>query len=238
MTREVLLLGDRALDGGFEAYAALIERRAAYEPVAYLTGQRAFWSLDLAVTADVLIPRPDSETLIEAALALAPDAARILDLGTGSGALLLAALVDRPHAFGIGVDRSTAAAAVAHANAVAHGLANRSAFVVGDWGNALDARFDLVLANPPYVRDDAPLAPGLAHEPAGALFAGADGLNAYRAFVPDLARLLAPSGVALVEIGHDQAAPVQAIANAAGLAATIHRDLAGRDRAFAMRAQP
>lgn len=223
----------RAIDA--ERFAALVARRAAHEPVAYLTGHRAFWSLNLAVTPAVLIPRPDSETLIVVALAQAPDARRILDLGTGSGALLLAALIDRPSAFGIGVDRSAAALAVARANAAAHGLADRSAFLVGDWATALTGRFDLILANPPYVRADADLAAGLAYEPAAALFAGNDGLDAYRALIPDLPRLLTPSGLAVVEIGHDQAHPVCALALQAGLSTAIAQDLAGRDRALALR---
>lgn len=237
ITRETLLLGpdDRPVDA--DAYAALIERRRAGEPIAYIVGHRAFWSLDLAVTSNVLIPRPDSETLIEVALVQAPTAAHILDLGTGSGALLLAALVDRPRAFGIGVDRSAAAIAVARGNAAAHELAHRAAFMVGDWAGAFDARFDLVLANPPYVHDAAPLAPGLAYEPASALFAGADGLAAYRALIPHIPRLLTPVGLALVEIGHDQASAVQALADHAGLAASVHRDLAGNDRALALRAK-
>jgi len=223
----------RAIDAG--VFAGLVARRIVNEPVAYITGSCAFWSFDLAVTSDVLIPRPDSETLIEVALRQAPDARRILDLGTGSGALLLAALVDRPHAFGIGVDRSPAALAVARANAAAHGLADRAAFVIGNWATALTCGFDLVLANPPYVRTDAALAPDLAYEPATALFAGEDGLDAYRALIPDLARLLTPSGLAVVEIGHDQAHSVCVMASQAGLSATIAQDLAGRDRALALR---
>jgi len=217
------------------ACAALVERRVRGEPIAYIIGQREFWSLDLCVTPDVLIPRPDSETLIEAAIAaIPPDAApRILDLGTGSGALLLAALVEWPRARGVGVDRSPAALDVAVRNAAGTGLSGRAAFVAGDWAGALVGQWDLILANPPYVRDDAPLDPGVRDfEPAGALFAGADGLDAYRRIVPDLPRLLAPAGVAVVEIGHDQAAAVSALAHAAGLSARVRHDLAGRDRAL------
>lgn len=223
----------RALDR--EVFDALVARRVAGEPIAYLTGKRAFWSLELSVTPAVLIPRPDSETLIEVALRDAPNARRILDLGTGSGALLLAALIDRRHALGIGVDRSHAALAVARDNAANHGLTDRAAFVVGDWAATLTGPFDLILANPPYVRTDADLAPGLAYEPPAALFAGADGLDAYRALIPDLSRLLPPDGFAVVEIGHDQAHSVRAMASQAGLSAAVIQDLAGRDRTLALR---
>ena len=208
VSRETLLLHCGNVEVDQAPFSALIERRARGEPVAYLTGRRGFWSLDLCVTPDVLIPRPDSETLIEAAVAAIPGdgAPRVLDLGTGSGALLLAALSQWPRARGVGVDRSLAALAVARANAAALGLADHTAFVAGDWATAIAGGWDLVLSNPPYVRDDAPLDPGVRDfEPAAGLFAGADGLDAYRRIVPDLPRLLAPGGMAVIEIGHDQA---------------------------------
>ena len=230
----LLLAQDRYIDAA--AFTALVDRRAAGEPVAYITGKREFWSLDLMVTPDVLIPRPDSETLIEAAQAAFGDRApaSILDLGTGSGALLLAALDCWPAAFGVGVDRFEAAARVARGNAMR--LGKRAAFIVGDWATALDARFDLVLANPPYVETQADLARDVRdHEPASALFAGDDGLDAYRVLVPALPALIAADGVALVEIGATQADAVAHMAARAGVPAQLHRDLAGNPRCLALR---
>jgi release factor glutamine methyltransferase len=230
----LLLAQNRDIDAA--AFNALVDRRAAGEPVAYITGEREFWSLDLMVTPDVLIPRPDSETLIEAALAAFAGSApvSILDLGTGSGALLLAALDCWPAAFGVGVDRSEAAARVARGNAQRLGIP--AAFVVGDWATALDARFDLVLANPPYVEAHAELARDVRdHEPASALFAGDDGLDAYRVLVPALPALIADGGAALLEIGATQADAVADLAAQAGLAAHLHRDLAQNPRCLALR---
>lgn len=231
--RETLLLrgGDDAAPSGF---AALVDRRAGGEPIAYILGRRDFWTLSLAVSPAVLIPRPDSETLISVALgACRVPPARILDLGTGSGALLLAALAEWPAATGVGVDRSAAALAVARANGVATGMADRAAWRLADWGEGLDERFGLILANPPYVEAGAPLARDVAdHEPASALFAGPDGLDDYRRLLPQIPELLAPDGRAVVEIGASQAAAVLAIAAAAGLSGTVHRDLGGRDRAI------
>lgn len=228
--RGTLLLGfDRKFD--LQAFEKIVDRRAVGEPVAYLVGKREFWSLDLAVTPAVLIPRPDSETLIEAALAAFRSQAprRILDLGTGSGALLLAALSEWPAATGLGIDISPAALAVAAANAARLGFAPRAAFAVGDWGAGLGERFDLILGNPPYVEDNAAIAADVRdHEPAGALFAGPDGLAEYRRLVPQLPGLLAPTGIAIIEIGCTQAAAVLAIA--APMAGSVRRDLAGRDR--------
>ncbi len=228
----MLQTGDSVVD--VPAYDLLVSRRAAGEPIAYITGRREFWSLDLTVTRDVLIPRPDSETLIEAAVTAIPaDAApRVLDLGTGSGALLLAALAQWPGAWGVGVDRSAAALAVAAGNAARLGFGARAAFAQGDWAEALCGGWDLVLANPPYVRDDATLGPGVREqEPAVALFAGPDGLEAYRRILPDLRRLLGRRGIAIVEIGYDQGQIISTMARAAGLSARLRRDLAGRERA-------
>lgn len=216
------------------AFAALVDRRAAHEPVAYITGTREFWSLDLIVTPAVLIPRPDSETLIEAALASGIKPRTILDLGTGSGALLLAALSEWPAATGLGIDASQAALAVAARNAERLGLAGRARFQPGDWGQGLATRFDLILCNPPYVETGADLAADVRdHEPASALFAGADGLDDYRRLLPQLPGLLSPGGIAIVEIGHTQAAAVGALA--AAFDVEVHRDLAGRDRCLVLR---
>jgi release factor glutamine methyltransferase len=224
-----------------DAYDALIARRAAHEPLALILGRREFWSLDFAVSPATLIPRPESETLIEAALAAFPDRAAVrsvLDLGTGTGCLLLAALSEFPAAFGIGVDRVPAAAALAARNAAALGLADRAAFLAGDWAAALAGRFDLILSNPPYIAttDLAGLMEEVAgHEPPSALDGGADGTDAYRRIVADLPRLLAPGGVAIVELGAGQSQSVAGLAGAAGLRADTRADLAGIPRALVLR---
>jgi release factor glutamine methyltransferase len=222
-------------------FLRLIARRAAHEPVALILGRKEFWSLDLLVSPATLIPRPESETLLEAALAAfagrtAP--ARVLDLGTGTGCLLLAALTEFPEAFGVGIDRNPAAAALARQNAVRLGLGGRSAFLCGDWAAALTGRFDLLLANPPYI----PTAdiPGLMPDVAGyearrALDGGPDGLEAYRAILADTPRLLAPNGIAIVELGEGQAGAVADLAAAAGLAGYPRADFAGAPRALVLR---
>jgi release factor glutamine methyltransferase len=214
------------------AFAALVERRAAHEPVAYITGRRGFWSVDLAVGPGALVPRADSETLVEAAVAhVAAPPATVLDLGTGPGTLLCALLAEWPGARGIGVDRSPAALRYARANLAALGQESRAHLVLGDWAGAIAGRFDCIVSNPPYIGTAEPLPDEVAgHEPAGALFAGADGLDAYRALVPQLPRLLAPGGVALLEIGATQAAAVSGLVAAAGLVPAVHQDLGGRDR--------
>jgi release factor glutamine methyltransferase len=220
-----------------EAYDLLVDRRVAGEPVAYIVGSREFWSLDMVVTPDVLIPRPDSETLIVAALeACKPEPRRILDLGTGSGALLLAALSEWPGATGLGVDASAAALAVAAGNAERLGLGARAAFRLGNWGEGLSETFDLILSNPPYVEDNAELSPEVRdHEPASALFAGPDGLDDYRRLLPQLPGLMSGDGVAIVETGSTQAEAVLELAGAAGLSGEVRQDLAGRDRCIVLR---
>ncbi|EJU10718.1 N5-glutamine S-adenosyl-L-methionine-dependent methyltransferase [Sphingomonas sp. LH128] len=237
VTRSQLLLG-RMRDPAPEGFAALVERRAAHEPVAYITGTAEFYGLELAVTPATLIPRGDTETLIEAAreaLAARPPA-RILDLGTGTGALLLAALSVWPEAQGVAIDISADTLAVAQTNADRHAPAAR--LLVADWtkpGWSVDlGRFDLILTNPPYVEDSAELDTSVrAFEPAGALFSGPEGLDDYRVLVPQLPGLMAPGGVAMVEIGWRQAEAVAAIGAAAGLSSRVHRDLGGRDRVVA-----
>lgn len=220
-----------------ESFAALVERRAAHEPVAYITGTAEFHGLTLAVTPATLIPRGDSETLVEAALAHAGERGRAIDLGTGSGALLLALLANRPGWEGVGIDASKDALAVAAGNAAALGLAGRSAWHLRDWrvpGWAGDlGTFDLVLCNPPYVEADAALERQVRDfEPPGALFAGPEGLDDYRILIPQLRTLMHPGGLAILEIGADQAGAVGGLADASGFAVDLRRDLAGRARAL------
>jgi release factor glutamine methyltransferase len=185
-------------------FDTLLARRLAHEPLALITGRQGFWTLDLAVSPATLIPRADSETLIEAALAAFPDrdAVRaVLDLGTGTGCLLLAALSEFSAAWGLGIDVSPAAAALAASNAAECGLAQRATFLAADWDAALQGTFDLVLANPPYIAHAAiaGLMPEVAQfEPMSALDGGVDGLDAYRRLLPGLPRLLRPGGLAAV----------------------------------------
>jgi release factor glutamine methyltransferase len=223
------------------AFDALVNRRAAREPAAYILGQREFWSLSFAVNRHTLIPRPDSETLIEAALDGIDDRdapRRLLDFGSGSGCLLLALLSELGRATGVGVDISPAALAVARANAARLGLAGRARFLCGDWGSALSrgssGGFDLIVANPPYIEDRhmAGLSPEITRfEPASALSGGPDGLACYRALVADLARLLGPGGRAIIEVGAGRADDVVAIMAEGGLVEIgRRRDLAGIER--------
>jgi release factor glutamine methyltransferase len=223
-----------------DGFWPMLERRMANEPVAYITGIQAFWDLELAVTPDVLIPRADSETLIDMAVATfagREGALRMLDLGTGSGALLLAALSALPEATGIGIDESLAALAVARANAERLGFRDRCEWLHRDWNRAGWAeslgRFDLVLCNPPYVEDEADLSPMVSdHEPNSALFAGPEGLDDYRILIPQIPALLEPGGCAIFEIGHTQAEAVSNLASNAGLSTEMRRDLAGNPRAL------
>jgi release factor glutamine methyltransferase len=222
-----------------DLYANLVARRMAHEPIAYILGYRDFWTLRIEVGPGVLIPRPDSETLVEACVDFAKTERavgwpkRVLDLGTGPGTLLLAVLSEFPQATGLGVDASEHALAYARDNAEALGMADRAAFRSGDWGAAVDGPFDLILCNPPYIADGEKLMPDVAeHEPAGALFAGADGLADYRRIIPDLPRLLAPDGLAVLEIGATQHISVGQLAEAAGFTVACRQDLGGRDRAL------
>jgi release factor glutamine methyltransferase len=235
-SRDQLLLA-RLDDPVPPAFADLLARRLNHEPVAYITGTRAFWTIDLHVGPGVLIPRPDSETLIEAAIAHFGDRAptRILDLGTGPGTLLLAALAEWPQAQGLGIDSSDQALAFAHRNAHDLGMEARARFSLGDWAEGLEESFDLILANPPYIATTEPLPEQVrAHEPHGALYAGTDGLDDYRRIVPEIPRLLAPGGVAILEIGWTQADPVKSLARSAGLSARLKYDMGGRPRALVM----
>ena len=247
--RPVDLLGAAAEPVGAEGAARLAEalaRRLSGEPLARILGAWEFWSLPFRLSPETLVPRADTETLVEAALRLLPDAgapARILDLGTGSGCILVALLHERRAASGIGVDRSAGALRTARANAEANGVGERAAFLAGDWGAALAGpAFDLVVSNPPYIRSAA--IPGLdrevrLHDPAAALDGGADGLDAYRRILDEAARLLAPGAPLLVEIGYDQADDLARLAGAAGYAVRAPvRDLAGHDRVMILVQDP
>ena len=218
-------------------FVALVERRRAHEPVAYITGTRAFWTIELEVGPGVLVPRPDSETLIEAAVERfgAAGPATVLDLGTGPGTLLLAALDQWPDAVGVGIDRSDIALRYARRNAERLGLADRATFRHGDWGEGVGQRFDLVLCNPPYVEHGAALAKEVAGwEPAEALFAGEDGLLEYRRLAPQLPLLMAQGGLACVEIGIGQEPEVRALFEESGLSVTSRPDLAGIRRCLVL----
>jgi len=236
ITRTELLLR-RIGDAPPPDFAALIEQRLAHMPVAYILRSQEFWGLNFGIAPGVLIPRSDSETVVRAALAARPDARRVLDLGTGSGALLLAVLSELPDATGLGIDASSLAWLTAAANIERLDLTGRAQvlrhdWTVPGWTDPL-GRFDLILANPPYVEAGAALDPQVRdYEPHEALFAGADGLDAYRLLLPTLPALLEPEGVAVFEIGSTQAEAVTALAEVAGLSATLHHDLGGRPRAL------
>ena len=224
-------------------------RRLAGEPVARILGRREFWGLPLQLSAATLVPRPDTETVVELALEMLRASApagrplRIADLGTGSGAILLALLSELPDAFGCGTDISVDALRTAHGNAAGLGLAARTAFIACDYAAALSGPFDLIVSNPPYIRsaDIAGLATEVrSHDPIRALDGGTDGLDAYRALIPQAARLLAPGGILAVEAGDGQSADLERLMTAAGL--TLERppkpDLAGIPRAVAGRKLP
>jgi release factor glutamine methyltransferase len=238
----VYLRFDRPLERAeVDAYRELIRRRAEGEPVAHLTGRREFWSRSFVVSADVLVPRPETELVVERALTLAGGrerALRVLDLGTGSGAVAVALALELPNAAITAVDVSPAAVAIAERNAAAHGVAGRVRVVVSDWTAALapDACFDLVVSNPPYVPSTAidALAPEVRREPRVALDGGVDGLDAYRRIVVEAARLLAPGGALVCEVGAGQASAVGGLFGAAGFAGVgAFADLAGIERVVA-----
>ena len=229
--RNAMLLGQLGAPAPAD-FATLVARRAAHEPVAYITGTRGFWTIDLHVAPGVLVPRADSETLIEAAIdhfgARAPRT--ILDLGTGSGALLLAALAEWPEAHGIGIDASPDALRIAAINVERLGMTRRAELHHGGW-EGWGGPHDLILCNPPYIATASALPAEVRdHEPASALFAGEDGLDDYRRIAPLLAAQLAPGGVACVEIGSDQGDTAAAVFRAQGLAVSLRQDLGGRDR--------
>jgi release factor glutamine methyltransferase len=218
-------------------------RRAAGEPLSRIVGKREFWGLSLAITPHVLDPRPETETIVEAALSILSDRhedpLRILDLGVGSGALLCALLTEFGHARGIGVDISTDAADVARGNLRACGLSLRAEIRLGDWTRGIEGRFDLIVSNPPYIPTvDLPRLPREVRnfDPWLALDGGIDGLAAYRRILPESRRLLAPGGWLLVELGAGQAAKVTAVASQCGFTdVRTYQDLAGANRVAAIR---
>ncbi|MFN3725013.1 MAG: peptide chain release factor N(5)-glutamine methyltransferase [Allosphingosinicella sp.] len=226
---------DDPVPGAFDNF---LRRRLAREPVAYIVGHAGFWTIELEVGPGVLIPRADSETLMEAAVdhfrGRAPST--MLDLGTGPGTLLLAALDQWPGARGFGVDRSAQALDYARRNADRLGMADRAEWRLGDWAEGLDGMFDLVLCNPPYIECDAPLDPDVVEwEPHGALFAGADGLDDYRRLAGQFGRLVAPGGVACVEIGQGQEDAVGELFAATAFTISSRKDLRGVTRCLVLR---
>lgn len=219
------------------ALEQMVARRCRHEPASRILGRREFWSLSFEVTPATLDPRPDSETLVSAVLAKIGDRAKslaIIDLGTGTGCLLLALLSELPRASGTGVDLSAEAIEVAHRNAATLGLASRAKFIRDDWAQHVAGSFDVVISNPPYIESGAiaRLAPEVAaHDPHAALDGGADGLDAYRALLPQAARLLKPGGFVALEIGQGQGPAVSGLARAAGLRESgSASDLAGIER--------
>jgi release factor glutamine methyltransferase len=244
---ELIANGERALSAGqTKAIDALAARRVKREPVSRIFGQKEFWTLTLTVTPDVLVPRPETETLVEYALdALQPlklEKLRILDIGTGSGALLLALLCELPNAIGTGTDISAAALAVARENAARNDLAGRCAFIACDIAAGLPGPFDLIVSNPPYVArgDIVTLAPEVRdYDPLLALDGGADGLDGYRVIAGQSRNLLAPGGRLIVELGAGQESAVRALFTKAGLnVAAVHDDLAGIPRALSAATAP
>lgn len=238
---DLILRGDLPL--GHEAAATLegaVARRLRGEPVARIVGAWEFWGLPFGLAPETLVPRADTETLVEAALVLHPDRlrpVRILDLGTGSGCILVALLSELPNAGGIGLDRSHGALVQARANAVRNGVGTRAAFVCADWTASLRGRFDLIVSNPPYIARDT--IQGLdvevrGHDPMAALDGGPDGLDAYRSIVDALTGGpvgLAPGGALVLEVGYDQAEAVETLGTRAGLGPAMrHHDLAGHAR--------
>ncbi len=241
--------GDRRLEAGETARIDMLAaRRLGHEPVARIIGMKEFWGLPFKVTPDVLVPRPDTETVIERALAIADQTGgrgrplRIADLGVGSGAILIALLAELPHATGIGTDRDVAALTVARENACRLGVASRAAFVACDFGAAIAPGCDLVVTNPPYIRTDdiAGLEPDVrAFDPRGALDGGSDGVAAYRVIATHAHDILEPGAYIVAEIGHGQGPAVAALFAAAGFGdIRVWPDLSGLDRAVAARRSP
>ena len=228
--------------GQGEALAALAARRLAHEPMARILGEREFWGLPFVLSPDTLVPRPDTETVVAAALELFPGSGetfRIADFGTGSGCILVALLVERPNASGLGIDRTPGALGTARRNARLNGVGERAWFLAANWADSLKGTFDLIVSNPPYIATrvvDTLDRDVREHDPHLALDGGPDGLDAYRALVGDAARLLSPDGRMVLEIGYDQAAAVSNLATASGLEILFLRhDLGGNPRCIALK---
>jgi release factor glutamine methyltransferase len=220
-------------------FAELLNRRIAGEPVARIIGAREFWGRRFRLGPETLVPRPETETVVEAALSIFPEAnakLRILDLGTGSGILLGALLLERMNATGVGIDRSEHALQIARRNLDELGVADRAQFICGDWTAALGPRFDLIVANPPYIESEAILKLDREvrnHDPRLALDGGADGLDCYRRIIAELPQSLSPGGAAVLELGIGQESAVTALAQSAGLSIKgALADLAGTPRAL------
>ena len=214
---------------------ALVERRLAKEPVSRITGKREFWGLSFELSADTLDPRPDTETLVEVVLEMKANFAdrpiKILDLGTGTGCILLALLNECPKASGVGIDVSAGAVSVARSNAQRLGLSDRAKFAVADWADGIKDEFDIVVSNPPYVAEvDRNTLPEDVerYDPSTALFGGSDGFDAYHTLIPEVNRVLCPSGFCAIEVGVDQAGTVSEMMRSAGFDILDHRyDLSG-----------
>jgi release factor glutamine methyltransferase len=235
LNKDSLMLapGGKIAHAAYEKFMALVSRRAGHEPVAYITGTKEFWKYSFRVCPETLIPRPDSETLVEAALAECARPQNILDLGTGTGCLLLSLLGEYPEARGLGMDSSRAAAALARSNARALGFAKRARFINKSWRDSAGPKdkFDLIISNPPYIKKGPRLSRDVAgYEPGEALFGGTDGLECYREIAAALRRwdVLAPGAKIFLEIGKGQGASVKKIFTDAGFRfLKSFRDLAG-----------
>ena len=219
----------------YDRLVPLIQRRCKGEPLSKITGQREFWSLPFKVTADTLDPRPDSETIIQAVLNYFPDqhqTLKLIDFGTGTGCLLLSALSEYPNGVGVGVDISDAALAVAQQNVQQLGLSQQASFVQSNWAENLQGEFDILISNPPYIGLSEPLETAVKeYDPPQALYGGEDGLEAYRALLPELKRFMHPKSLAFIEIGQGQGDSVRSIGEEAGLIClSTYPDLAGIER--------
>jgi release factor glutamine methyltransferase len=229
-------------EGQADILSAYKRRRLTHEPVARILGEREFWGLPFSLSPETLVPRPDTETLVETALSLIPDRQapmRLVDFGTGSGCILTALLHELPRAQGLGIDRSVGAIRTARRNAARNGVGDRALFVVSDWAEAVRGRFDLIVSNPPYIA--AAIVPTLEpevrdHDPVLALDGGPDGLEAYRILLGEAGRLLVPGGLMVLEIGYDQAEALKRLAQAQALdVLALNHDLSGSPRCIALK---